>query len=222
MKKILMLLASALILSGTACAIDNLESSETSSNLSANGKASGNAKVLVAYYSDTGTTKSVAEKIASYLNTDLLKIESVNPYSRSDLNWNDKTSRVVKEHDAIFGSKGNGQASAEDFKNAASQVSTEIDSKSVIDLSAYDVVFIGYPIWWGMAAWPVNGFVTQNNFSGKTVVPFATSMSSNLGQSDKVLHDVAGSNNGNWISGHRFGTRASDSEVHSWVDGLKL
>lgn len=203
MKKLLMALTSSLILSGAVCAAGSSSLNEKS-------------KILVAYYSDTGTTKAVAEKIASYLNADLLKIESAKPYSRADLNWNDRNSRVVKEHDSIFGSKGNGQATASDMK----KVDSKVAPNSVIDLSRYDTIFIGYPIWWGMAAWPVNGFVTQNNFAGKTVVPFATSMSSGLGSSDKVLCEIAGSNNGNWLSGKRFGTYAGESEIRSWVDTL--
>lgn len=218
MKKIITILSSALILAGTACAADlnvSSRSSERNTNLK------GNTKVLVAYYSDTGTTKAVAEKIASYLNADLLEIESETPYSSADVNWRNRESRVFREHDIIFGTKGNGQATVEDFQRTSSQVSTRVDSDSVIDLSGYDTVFVGYPIWWGIAAWPVNGFVTQNNLEGKTIVPFATSMSSALGRSDTLLREIAGGK-GNWLPGHRFGTSASVSEVRSWVDTLKI
>lgn len=221
MKKIITILSSALILAGTACSADSNLSFDGSGRNDRFTKASGNSKVLVAYYSDTGTTKAVAEKVASYLNADLLEIESANPYSRADVNWRNRESRVFREHDIIFGTKGNGQATVEDFQRASSQVSTRVDSDSVIDLSGYDTVFVGYPIWWGIAAWPVNGFVTQNNLEGKTIVPFATSMSSPLGRSDTLLRDIAG-RKGNWLPGHRFGTSASVSEVRSWVDTLKI
>lgn len=221
MKKIITILSSALILAGTACGADSNLSFDGSGRNDRFTKASGNSKVLVAYYSDTETTKAVAEKVASYLNADLLEIESANPYSRADVNWRNRESRVFREHDIIFGTKGNGQATVEDFQRASSQVSTRVDSDSVIDLSGYDTVFVGYPIWWGIAAWPVNGFVTQNNLEGKTIVPFATSMSSPLGRSDTLLRDIAG-RKGNWLSGHRFGTSASVSEVRSWVDTLKI
>lgn len=204
MKKLLSLLASVLIFGGLAFANGNFTKGT-------------NSKILVAYYSDTGTTEGVAQKIADYLGADLLKVESANPYSDSDLNWYNKSSRVVKEHDVIFGTKGNGQATAEDMK----KVSSKVAASSVIDLSAYDTVFVGYPIWWGMAAWPVNGFVTQNDLSGKKVVPFCTSMSSGLGQSDKVLRDVAGGKE-TWVAGKRFGTRAGLGEVREWVDSLGL
>lgn len=218
MKKIITILSSALILAGTACAADSNVSSRNSER---NTNLKGNTKVLVAYYSDTGTTKAVAEKIASYLNADLLEIESESPYSSADVNWRNRESRVFREHDIIFGTKGNGQATVEDFQRTSSQFSTRVDSDSVIDLSCYDTVFVGYPIWWGIAAWPVNGFVTQNNLEGKTIVPFATSMSSALGRSDTLLREIAGGK-GNWLPGHRFGTSASVSEVRSWVDTLEI
>ncbi len=215
MKKLVLFFISAFTFLGIACA------APTNSSSSRFTKGNSNTKVLVAYYSDTGTTKAVAQKIANYLGADLLEIESENPYTSADLDWTNRNSRVFREHDAIFGTKSNGQATAQDFSNAASEVSTKVDASSVIDLSKYDTVFVGYPIWWGMAAWPVNGFVVQNDLSGKKVVPFATSMSSGLGQSDKVLRDVAGEK-GNWNLGKRFGTRASDSEVRTWVDSLSL
>lgn len=195
---------------GAACAADSSSSSSEPDNSNNKG-----ARILVAYYSDTGTTEAVAKKIAERTGADILKIESANPYTKGDLNWTSKSSRVVKEHDAIFGSKANGQATASDMKKVPSKVA----ASSVIDLSKYDTVFIGYPIWWGMAAWPVNGFVTQNDLSGKKVVPFCTSMSSPIGQSDKVLRDVAGGK-GSWVQGKRFGTRASDSEINSWADSV--
>ena len=84
----------------------------------------------------------------------------------------------------------------------------------------YDKVFIGYPIWWGIAAWPVNNFVKGNDFSGKTVIPFCTSSSSGLGQSGDLLADMAGT--GNWQDGERFSSGASSSKVESWVNGLDL
>ena len=84
----------------------------------------------------------------------------------------------------------------------------------------YDTVFIGYPIWWGIAAWPVNNFVEGNDFTGKTVIPFCTSSSSGLGQSGDLLADMAGT--GNWQDGERFSSGASSSKVESWVNGLDL
>ncbi len=200
-------LGAAMALSCTSAFADSNNSKENK----------GGSKILVAYYSDTRTTEAVAEKIAAYLGADLLKIESEVPYSSADLNYGNRSSRVCREHDEIFGGKGNGQATAEDMK----KVDSKVASSSVVDLSGYDTVFVGYPIWWGMAAWPVNGFVTQNDLSGKTVVPFCTSVSSGLGKSDKVLRDVAGGT-GNWLDGKRFGTRAGEQEVRSWVDSTGI
>ena len=84
----------------------------------------------------------------------------------------------------------------------------------------YDTVFIGYPIWWGIAAWPVDTFVKNNDFTGKTVIPFATSSSSGMGQSGTLLYEMAGT--GDWQDGQRFSSGASQSDVADWVSGLGL
>ena len=114
-------------------------------------------KILVAYYSATGSTENVANYIAGELNTDTFKLVPVDDYSSADLNWNNSASRVNAEHE-------------DESKRDIELVKTTPDS-----WADYDVVFIGYPIWWGIAAWPVNNFVTDNDFSGKTVIPFCTS-----------------------------------------------
>ncbi|HIW35775.1 MAG TPA: flavodoxin, partial [Candidatus Treponema faecavium] len=80
-------------------------------------------------------------------------------------------------------------------------------------------VFIGYPIWWGIAAWPVNGFVAANDFTGKNIVPFCTSLSSGLGDSGSLLAEMAGE--GNWFAGHRFQSGASEQDVLDWLSELK-
>lgn len=84
----------------------------------------------------------------------------------------------------------------------------------------YDTVFIGYPIWWGIAAWPVDGFIEANDFSGKTVIPFCTSASSSLGESGQLLADMAGT--GDWQEGHRFSSSVSEDDVQAWLDELGL
>ncbi|MCM1170650.1 MAG: flavodoxin [Clostridium sp.] len=84
----------------------------------------------------------------------------------------------------------------------------------------YDTVFIGFPIWWGIAAWPVDGFVAANDFTGKTVIPFCTSSSSGLGESGELLKEAAGT--GNWLEGERFQSNASEETVTEWVNGLGL
>lgn len=160
-----------------------------------------NGKTLVAYYSATGSTKKVAEEIAKNLNADLFEIEPVDIYTSEDLNWSNKNSRVSKEHED------------ESLRNV------ELKTTKVDNWESYDTVFIGYPIWWGVAAWPVDTFVKENNFDGKKVIPFCTSASSGLGQSKELLEAEA--NGGNWLEGHRFSSSASSSSIKTWTDGLK-
>lgn len=91
---------------------------------------------------------------------------------------------------------------------------------TVENWDSYDTVFIGYPIWWGIAAWPVDGFISANDFTGKTVIPFCTSSSSGLGESGKLLEEAAGT--GEWLEGIRFGSGASEETVIEWVKSLGL
>lgn len=159
-------------------------------------------KTLVVYYSATGNTESVAGYIAAATDADIFVLEPVEQYSSEDLNWTDENSRVVYEHD-------NPEAR-----------NVELVSTTVNDWESYDTVFIGYPIWWHIAAWPVNGFVEANDFTGKTVIPFCTSSSSDLGDSGKLLAEAAGT--GNWLEGERFSSSASEETVRAWVEGLDL
>ena len=159
-------------------------------------------KTLVVYYSASGNTKRVAEDIAEAADGDLFEITPAEPYTSDDLNWTNSDSRVSREHDD------------ESLRNVP------LTSTTVADWSSYDTVFIGYPIWWGIAAWPVNNFVTDNDFTGKTVIPFTTSSSSGMGQSGTLLANMAGT--GDWQEGHRFSSGASTSDVESWVNGLGL
>lgn len=96
---------------------------------------------------------------------------------------------------------------------------TELVSTTVDNWEEYDTVMIGYPIWWGIAAWPVDTFVKANDFNGKTVIPFCTSASSGLGQSGELLAEEA--NGGNWQEGQRFRFNPSDSDIKRWTDSLK-
>lgn len=122
-------------------------------------------------------------------------------YTSDDLNWSNDNSRVSGEHD---------NESLRDVK---------LKNTKVNNWEEFDTVLIGYPIWWGIAAWPINNFVKDNNFDGKTVIPFCTSSSSGLGQSGKILEQIAGS--GNWQDGQRFSSSASDSDIQKWTDSLK-
>ena len=161
------------------------------------------SKVLVAYFSATNHTKKVAEYIAEATNGTLFELVPETPYTSSDLNYNSSSSRVSKEHD---------DESLRDIK---------LVSDTPANFEDYDVVFIGYPIWWGIAAWPVNNFVKNNDFSGKTVIPFATSASSGLGSSGSNLKTLAG-NKGDWLDGRRFSSSESKSDVTNYIKSLNL
>ena len=158
-------------------------------------------KTLVVYYSATGSTENVANYIATATDGDLFKLEPAEPYSNADLDWTDDNSRVVREHDNP------------DERNIALLKST------VENWDEYDTIFIGYPIWWGIAAWPVNGFIEANDFTGKTVIPFCTSSSSGLGESGELLAQMAGT--GDWQEGQRFRSGVSENDVTAWVESLE-
>lgn len=162
----------------------------------------GNGKILVAYYSATGSTKAVAETIAETTGADLFEISPKDPYSDDDLDWTNDDSRVSKEH------------VDESLRDV------ELTSTTPENWDSYDTVLIGYPIWWGIAAWPVDHFVTDNDFSGKTVIPFCTSASSGIGDSGNLLEKMAGT--GDWQEGQRFSSGASASDVNAWVESLGL
>ena len=159
-------------------------------------------KTLVVYYSASGNTERVAKDIAEAAGADLFEIVPAELYTSDDLNWTNPDSRVSREHD---------DESLRDVPLTTTEVS---------DWDSYDTVFIGYPIWWGIAAWPVDTFVKNNDFTGKTVIPFATSSSSGMGQSGTLLSEMAGT--GDWQDGQRFSSGASQSDVADWVSGLGL
>ena len=160
---------------------------------------------LVVYYSATGNTEEAAGYIAELTGGVLFELTPVDDYSNDDLRWTDPESRVSTEHDAIV---------------AGETVTVELTAVTPENWDSYDTVFIGYPIWWGEAAWPVDGFVTGNDFTGKTVIPFCTSLSSPLGESGTLLAEMAGT--GDWQEGHRFSSGVSESDVQEWLDGLGL
>ena len=159
-------------------------------------------KTLVIYYSASGNTERVAKDIAEAAGADLFEIVPTEVYTSEDLNWTNPDSRVSREHDD------------ESLRDVP------LTTTEVPDWDSYDTVFIGYPIWWGIAAWPVDTFVKNNDFTGKTVIPFATSSSSGMGQSSSLLADMAGT--GEWQEGQRFSSGVSSDDVQSWVNGLGL
>lgn len=158
-------------------------------------------KTLVVYYSATGNTENVANYIATATDGDMFALEPAEPYSDADLDWTDDNSRVVREHDN------------------PDERDIELIKSTVDNWEKYDTVFIGYPIWWGIAAWPVDGFVEANDFTGKTIIPFATSSSSGLGESGELLAEMAGT--GDWQTGERFRSGVSESDVTAWVESLE-
>lgn len=159
-------------------------------------------KTLVVYYSASGHTEDAANVIAKATNGDTFELEPAEAYSSADLNWKDENSRVVSEHD-------NPELRA-----------VALVEDTVPDWESYDTIFVGYPIWWGIAAWPVDGFIKANDFTGKTVIPFCTSSSSGLGESGELLAELAGT--GNWLDGIRFSSGASEETIQEWVESLGL
>lgn len=168
-------------------------SSEEADNVQQNGGT------MVVYFSATGTTKGVAEKIAGITGADTYEIKAAQEYTDADLNWNDSESRSTKE------------------QNDPS-VRPEIGSDA-ISLDGYTTVYIGYPIWWGEEPRIMDTFVESYSFDGITMIPFCTSGSSGIGRSGQNLADNAGS--GTWLEGKRFGAGASDDEIRSWIEGLQ-
>lgn len=214
-----LLLAALMILSLTACGSKtNNTPAQTPSNDTpsestpaqtpddtANGEAdntTSGGKVLVVYYSASGNTKRVAEDIAETAGGDLFEITPTEPYTSDDLNWTNSDSRVSLEHD---------DESLRDVPLTTTEVENWDD---------YDTVFIGYPIWWGIAAWPVDNFVKENDFTGKTVIPFCTAATSGIGDSGNLLEEMTGT--GDWKEGERFHGGASELDISSWINSLGL
>lgn len=215
MKRIVMaLLMTAMVVSLTACggntgqdgspASDTLDREQSpaptgAADIQAVPDKEGN-KVLVAYFSATGTTKGVAEMIAENTEADVYEIVPREPYTDADLNWHDDKSRSTIE-----------------MNDRSSR--PEIDG-AVEDMEQYDIVFIGYPIWWGEAPRIVSTFMESYSFEGKTVIPFCTSSSSGLGSSGKNLEDLT--DGARWLDGKRFGGGVSEADVKAWIEGLDL
>ena len=199
-----LLLASCSGNSASSVSSSSVASSEAASSAAASSEATSTVtttgKTLVVYFSATGSTKAVAGYIAETLGADTFELTPQEPYLAADLDYNNSESRVCREH-------------ADPALQDVALTSTAVES-----WERYDTVFVGYPIWWGGSAWPVNGFVKANDFTGKTVIPFCTSASSALGQSGETLAQLAGT--GDWQEGQRFGSSAARSDVADWLTGL--
>ena len=155
--------------------------------------------VLVAFFSATGTTKGVAERIASVTGGNLYEILAAEPYSSDDLNYNDQSSRTTKEQND-------------------KSVRPEIGSGD-LSLEGFTTVYLGFPIWWGEEPRILDTFVEKYNFEGITVIPFCTSGSSGIGRSGSNMEALAGT--GTWLEGKRFDGDVTEEELQSWIEGLK-
>ena len=172
---------------------------ETAAEPASEAPAAAHSDVLVAYFSATGTTKGVAERIASVTGGDLYEILAAQPYTEADLNYNDNSSRSTSEQND-------------------KSVRPEIGSDD-ISLEGYTTIYLGFPIWWGEEPRILDTFVEKYNFDGITVIPFCTSGGSGIGRSGPNMEELAGS--GTWLDGERFSGSVSEDELKSWIEGLK-
>ena len=159
------------------------------------------SKKLVAYFSCSGVTRSVAQALADAAGADLYEITPAQPYTSADLNWMDSSSRSTRE-----------------MKDASSRPAIAGQVKNMED---YDTVFIGFPIWWYVAPTIIHTFLESYDFSGKTVVPFCTSGGSGTGRIDKVLHALCPPSV-DWRPCKLLNGRPSAEQLKAWVDGLHL
>jgi len=199
MKKYLFVIALIIFSTLTACAQKSRTVDKTETENQIQGKDM--KKVLVAYFSCTGNTRSVAEQIAQVAKAELYEIKPQIPYTLEDLNWRNSSSRSNIE------------------RNAPS--SRPAISNNVENMEQYDIIFLGYPIWFGQAPNIISTFLERYDFSGKTIVPFCTSGTSPIGSSASNLHKLC-PNNTTWLSGSRFTPNTSRSEIVKWINGLGL
>ena len=199
MKKIIPLLVSALMLLSLAACGTKTTTPEATAAPAAGGKT------LVVYFSATGNTKAAAEAIAAATGGDLLELEPAEPYTSADLDYNNAGSRVSREH------------------NDETQRDVALKATTADNWADYDTVYFGYPIWWCIAAWPVDTFVKANDFTGKTVIPFCTSGGSRLSDTVEAIRRAepgAVVMDGFHVSGSS--ASGAESTVANWVKTLHL
>ena len=184
--------------SDTAAGADSTDDHASAENTSAE-DTTAHSDVLVAYFSATGTTKGVAERIAAVTGGDLYEILAAEPYTDDDLNYNDSSSRSTSE---------------QNDKNARPQIGSED-----ISLEGYKTIYLGFPIWWGEEPRILDTFVEKYSFEGITVIPFCTSGGSGIGRSGPNMEALAGT--GTWLEGKRFSGSVSEADLQAWIDGLK-
>ena len=197
MKKILTLLLSVFLIACLAAcgAEEKTQETETETEAKTETEASSQGKTLVIYFSATGNTRSVAEKIADITGADIYEIKAKEEYTDEDLDYDDPDSRTSKE---------------QNDKGARPEIGSD-----PVSLDGYTTIYIGYPIWWGEEPRIMDTFVESYDFDGITVIPFCTSGASGIGQSGKNLADNAGS--GNWLDGERFAGSAAEEELREWL-----
>lgn len=179
---------------------DSIATDEDSANKNTSVEdTSAHSDILVAYFSATGTTKGVAEKIAAVTGGDLYEILAAEPYTDEDLNYNDRSSRTTKE---------------QNDKSTRPEIGSE-----EISLEGYTAIYLGFPIWWGEEPRILDTFVEKYSFDGITVIPFCTSGGSGIGRSGPNMEALAGT--GTWLEGKRFSGNVSESDLKSWIDGLE-
>ncbi len=158
-------------------------------------------KTLVAYFSaNGGTTKATAETVARLSGADLFAIEPAEPYTAADLDWTDKNSRTTRE-----------------MNDPASRPAI---AGTVPGMDAYEVVFVGFPIWWYVAPRIVDTFLESYDFAGKTVVPFCTSGGSDTGKTDEILHALC-PDTVSWRPAKLL-NGMSEQQIADWIEGLAL
>ncbi len=195
--KLICLCLSLLTLASCSGVSSSSTSNETLSN-SSNTELL-NTKAIVVYFSATSHTKNVATTISDYINSPIYELEPVNEYTSSDLNYSNQNSRVVLEH------------------NDPSR-HVELVTTSFEHFSEATYIFLGAPVWWQELSWVVDDFVKNNDFSSKTIIPFATSASS--GFSTTKLQGYT--TNATWLEPQRFSSSASTSTITSWIDNLGI
>lgn len=158
------------------------------------------SKILVAYFSASGVTKNAAEKLAKAANADLFEIKPVRPYTDADLDWMDKKSRSTIEMNDL---------------SSRPEIANKCEN-----MGSYDVVFVGFPIWWYVEPRIIDTFLESYDFSGKTVIPFATSGSSGLGKTAENFKKILGANV--TVKDGKLLTRASETDVSDWIKLLGL
>lgn len=188
--------------SDTSTSESSGDTTSTSSDATSSGSSSADSKVLVAYFSATGNTRAVAERLAEDLSADIFEVVPQEPYTEDDLNFNNDNSRVSQEHEN------------EDQRD------TPLTQTTPDGFEDYDVVLVGYPIWWAQAAWPINRFVSDNDFTDKRVITFCTSQASGIGNTTSELEELAGT--GNWEEGQRFPEEPEQSDIDDWAASLGL